>query len=78
MLCHVAAVKCLPVHRHNEDYIFWSFGIQRIGLIRTDLSSLQLVLYHVAAINASPYRIIVQIIFSGPLGSLISVLVIGK
>ena len=27
MLCRVAAVKCLPVHHHSADYIFWTFGI---------------------------------------------------
>ena len=27
VLCRVAAVKCLPVHHHSADYIFWSFGI---------------------------------------------------
>ena len=31
VLCHVVVVKCLPVHHHSEDHIFWSFGI--IGLI---------------------------------------------
>ena len=31
-LCLVAAVKRLPVHHHNADYIFWSFGIIRLIL----------------------------------------------
>ena len=27
VLCHVAAVKCVPIHHHSAHYIFWSFGI---------------------------------------------------
>ena len=27
VLCHVAAVKRLPIHYRSADYIFWSFGI---------------------------------------------------
>ena len=31
VLCHVRAVKRLPVHHHSADYIFWIFGLT--GLI---------------------------------------------
>ena len=37
MLCRVATVECLPVHHHNADYIFWSFGI--IGFILSYLEN---------------------------------------
>ena len=26
-LCRVSAVKCLPVHNHSANYVFWPFGI---------------------------------------------------
>ena len=28
----MATVKCLPVHHHSADYIFWSFGNIRLIL----------------------------------------------
>ena len=27
VLCRLSAVKCLPVHNHSADYVFWPFGI---------------------------------------------------
>ena len=32
MLCLVAAVKCLRVHHHKTDCIFWFFGITKVNL----------------------------------------------
>ena len=56
---------------HNDRVCF-----QRILLTITYLSSLQLVLCRLEAVQFSPDIIIVQIIFTGPLGSLILFVVI--
>ena len=54
--------------------LMWSLLPKDLAIIRTYLSLLQLVLYCVAPVKHLLYIIIVQIIFSGPVGSLSSVL----
>ena len=57
------------------DFLIW-FLLPKDLTIRTYLSSLQLVLCRVAAVKRLPVVIILQIIFSGPLGLFRLVLVI--
>ena len=41
VLCRLAAVKCLPVHHHSADYVFfWSVGILNCIKVRIHVTAI--------------------------------------